>query len=282
MPHEVFICYASQDELVAEAVCAALESCHIKCWIAPRDVLPGAEWAETIVDALDESRVLVLVLSYSSNTSPHVVREVGRAVDNSIPIIPLRIENVTPSKAMTFFISRHQWLDALTPPLEKHLKRLTDTVQKILARELAPQEAIEIAEAKEKAKREAAKAVRKVSLCPKCGIELRPNAIFCHKCGTYVSQREKAKKAEEKAKREAEEKAKRKAEEARRAKEAEEKAKRETEEKAKREAEEKAKREAAKAVQQVPLCPKCGVELRPNAIFCHKCGTRVSQGEKAK
>lgn len=193
MAHEVFICYASQDELVAEAVCAALEASHVKCWIAPRDVLPGAEWAETIIDALDESRLLVLVFSSSSNTSPHVVREVGRAVDNSIPIIPLRIENVTPSKAMTFFISRHQWLDAQAEPLEKHLKRLTDTVQKILARKLAPQEAIEIAEAKEKAKREAAKAVQQVSRCPKCGIELRPNSIFCHKCGTRVSGSEKAK-----------------------------------------------------------------------------------------
>ena len=210
MAHEVFICYASQDELVAGAVCAALESSHIRCWIAPRDVLPGMEWAETIVDAIDGSRVLVLVLSSSSNISPHVMREVGRAVDNSIPIIPLRIENVTLSKAMAFFISRHQWLDALTPPLKKHLKRLTDTVQQILARKLAPQEAIEIAEAKEKAKREA--------------------------------------------------------EEARRAKEAEE----------------KAKREAAKTVQQVSLCPKCGIELRPNASFCHKCGTRVSKGEEAK
>jgi ribosomal protein L32 len=200
MAHEVFICYASQDELVAKAVCNALEANQIKCWIAPRDVLPGAEWAETIVDALDESRVLVLVLSSNSNTSPHVVREVGRAVDNSIPIIPLRIENVTPSKAMTFFISRHQWLDAQAEPLEKHLKRLTDTVQQILARKLTPQEAIEVAETKEKAKKEAAKAVQKVSCCLKCGVELRPNAIFCHKCGTRVGESEKTEKAEKKAK----------------------------------------------------------------------------------
>ena len=197
MAHEVFICYASQDKAVAEAVCDTLESKDIKCWIAPRDVLPGTEWAETIVDALDESRVLVLVLSSNSNKSPQVIREVGRAAGSGIPIIPLRIDDVVPSKAMDFFVSRHHFLDALAPPLEKHLKRLADTVQQILARKRTPQEAIERAEAEERARKEA---------------------------------EEKAKlEAEEKAKREAEEKAKAEAEEKARL-EAEEKARAEAEE----------------------------------------------------
>jgi len=162
MPHEVFICYASHDKAVAEAVCTTLESRHIRCWIAPRDVLPGMEWAETIVDALDGSRVLVLVLSSSSNISPQVIREVGRAASNSTPIIPLRIDDVPLSKAMDYFISRHQWLDALTPPLKKHLQRLADTVQQILTREQVPPKGIEITEAEEvKKAKEAEERARK-------------------------------------------------------------------------------------------------------------------------
>jgi hypothetical protein len=283
MAHEIFLCYASRDRAVAEAVCAALESRQIKCWIAPRDVLPGAEWAETIVDALDESRVLVLVLSSNSNRSPQVIREVGRAAGNGIPIIPLRIEDVSLSKAMDFFVSRHHFLDALTLPLEKHLKRLADTVQQILGQKHVPQGVVD--------KAEAVKAVRQVSYCPKCGVALRLNVSFCHKCGTPVSESEEAKEAEEKAKKEAEEKAKKEAEEKAK-KEAEEKAKKEAEEKAKKEAEEKAKKEAekaarerekkeaVKAVRQVSYCPKCGVALRLNVSFCHKCGTPVSESEK--
>ena len=149
MLHKVFICYATHDKAVAEAICAALELRHVKCWIAPRDVLPGTEWAETIVDALDGSRVLVLVLSSNSNTSPQVIREVGRAASNGTPIMSIRIDDVVPSKAMDYFVSSHQWLDAQTGPLEKHLQRLTDTVQQILARKRVPQEAIERAEAEE-------------------------------------------------------------------------------------------------------------------------------------
>ncbi len=150
MPHEVFICYSSYDKPVAEAVCAALESRHIRCWIAPRDVLPGTEWAEAIVDAIDGSRVLVLILSASSNSSPQVIREVGRAASKGIPIIPLLIEDVSLSKAMEFFVSSHHWLDAQTPPLKKHLRRLVDTVQQLLTQEPEALKTAEIALEKEK------------------------------------------------------------------------------------------------------------------------------------
>jgi hypothetical protein len=132
MAHDVFISYSTHDKAVAEAVCATLESRHIRCWIAPRDVLPGTEWAEAIVDAIDSSRVLVLVLSSSSNNSSQVIREVGRAASKDIPIIPLRIDDVPHSKSMEYFVTSHQFLDAYTPPLEKHLQRLAGTVQQLL------------------------------------------------------------------------------------------------------------------------------------------------------
>ncbi|MBA7617235.1 hypothetical protein ES703_24547 [subsurface metagenome] len=158
MAHDVFITYSAHDKAVAEAVCATLESRHIRCWIAPRDILPGMEWAEAIVDAIDDSRALVLVLSSSSNSSPQVIREVGRAASKDIPILPLRIDDVPLSKAMEFFVSSHHYLDAQTPPLKKHLQRLADTVQQLLAQERGIPKRKEMAEAEEKAKREAEEA----------------------------------------------------------------------------------------------------------------------------
>lgn len=133
MAHDVFISYSVRDKAVADAVCATLEGRRIRCWIAPRDVLPGIPFAEALIDALNQSSILVLVFSSSSNNSPQVMREVERAVNKGIPIIPLRIEDVTPSKAMEYFLSTPHWLDALTPPLEKHLQKLADTVQVLLA-----------------------------------------------------------------------------------------------------------------------------------------------------
>ncbi len=133
MAHDVFISYSSKDKPTADAVCAALESRGVRCWIAPRDVLPGVPYAAALVSALRDSRIMVLVFSSDSNQSPQVLREVERAATRGLAIIPIRIEDVMPTSEMEYYISSRHWLDALTPPLEQHLVRLCDTVKIILA-----------------------------------------------------------------------------------------------------------------------------------------------------
>jgi hypothetical protein len=134
MAHDVFISYASKDKPTADAVCAKLEARGIRCWIAPRDIMYGADWGEAIVDAISESRVMVLVFSSNANQSPHIKREVDRAVTKGVTIMPIRIEDVVPARALEYYISPVHWLDALTPPLEIHLKSLADKVEVLLAR----------------------------------------------------------------------------------------------------------------------------------------------------
>jgi hypothetical protein len=143
MAHDVFISYASSDKAVADAVCSQLESTHrIRCWIAPRDVTPGASWAESIIDALDGSKIMVLIFSSKANASMQIEREVERAVHKGINIIPLRIENTVPTKTLEYFISAPHWLDALTVPLEQHINTLAVSVKALLAKQGATVPAI--------------------------------------------------------------------------------------------------------------------------------------------
>ena len=139
MGHEVFISYSSVDKPTADAACATLESRGIRCWIAPRDILPGLDWGEAIIDAITESRLMVLVFSSTANQSPQIKREVERAVSKGIPIIPFRIEAVPLSKSLEYFISSPHWLDAMSPPMEKHLHFLCETVQLLLSRKIRDQ-----------------------------------------------------------------------------------------------------------------------------------------------
>jgi hypothetical protein len=132
MSHDVFISYSSLDKAIADATCAALEAAGIRCWIAPRDITPGKEWGAAIIDAINECRVMVLVFSAHANDSPQIRREVERAVHKGVAIIPLRIENIMPTQSLEYFIGTVHWLDALTPPLEGHLRRLTESVKAIL------------------------------------------------------------------------------------------------------------------------------------------------------
>jgi TIR domain/Domain of unknown function (DUF4190) len=126
--HDVFVSYAHHDKPQADAVCAALEARGIRCWIAPRDVVPGREWGAAIVEAIRTARVMVLVFSSHANASPQVRREVERAVNAETVLIPFRIEDVVPAESLEFFLGTPHWLDALTPPLEAHLERLTTAV----------------------------------------------------------------------------------------------------------------------------------------------------------
>jgi hypothetical protein len=130
--HDVFITYSHKDKPVADAVCAALENKGIRCWIAPRDVLPGEDFPDAIIGAIDNSRIMVLIFSSSSNTSPHVIRELTKSVSKGLIIIPFRIEDAPLSKSMEYLIGLPHWLDAITPPLEKHIDTLVRTVEAIL------------------------------------------------------------------------------------------------------------------------------------------------------
>ena len=132
MPFDVFVSHSSKDRLVANAVCARLEAAGIRCWIAPRDIVAGTSYGESIIEAIHSVKVMVLVLSANANSSGHIPKEVERAVSNGVAILPFRIEDVPPGKSLDYFIGSVHWLDAMTPPLEKHLDELVETVQKLI------------------------------------------------------------------------------------------------------------------------------------------------------
>ncbi|MCX7711819.1 MAG: toll/interleukin-1 receptor domain-containing protein [Clostridia bacterium] len=132
MAHDIFISYSSKDKHIADAVCSALENNKIRCWIAPRDVIPGREWGEAIVEAIGQSRIMVLIFSSAANSSQQVLREVERAVNKNVIIVPFRIEDVVPTKSMEYFLYSTHWLDALTPDMEAHIECLVDTLGKLI------------------------------------------------------------------------------------------------------------------------------------------------------
>jgi TPR repeat protein len=113
--------------------------------MAPRDILAGFGWAQSIINAINGARVMVLVLSGNANGSPQIEREVERAVHKGIPVVPVRIEDVAPSATLEYFISAPHWLDAFPPPTEQHLGKLAKSVRQLLesgfARPASPGEA---------------------------------------------------------------------------------------------------------------------------------------------
>jgi hypothetical protein len=130
---EVFVSYSQPDHACAMELVARVESAGIDCWVAPRDIAPSADWAAEIIDAISNSRVMILVFSASSNDSPQVRREVERAVYKNVCVLPFRIESVVPSKSLEYFLSSQHWMDAFPPPREAHYARLCAHLKNQLA-----------------------------------------------------------------------------------------------------------------------------------------------------
>jgi hypothetical protein len=133
MAHDVFVSHSSNNRTVANAVCAALEGIGIRCWIAPRDVMPGRPYSGEITRAIQQSRAFVLIFSEHSNNSEQVLREVQLAANSRLHIIQFRIDPVVPSDDLEYYLSGPHWLDAVTPPLENHIEQLQTSMKALLA-----------------------------------------------------------------------------------------------------------------------------------------------------
>lgn len=106
--------------------------------MAPRDVNPGSDYSDQIADALERSTVMVMIFSRWANQSRHVKNEIDRAFNLGRIIIPFRIEDIEPEKGLAYYLAKTHWLDAVTPPLERQIKRLAETITRLSGEESPP------------------------------------------------------------------------------------------------------------------------------------------------
>src|SRR5439155_5554639 len=190
MAHDVFISYSLKDKQIADAACVVLETNGIRCWIAPRDIVPGS-----IMEAIRGSGAMVLIFSANANTSAQIKREVERAINKGIPVIPFRIQDVAPSATLEYFISTPNWLDAFTPPMEPHLAYLAEVARQIVGgSNVSPAEVAE-REPREKAEMETttlAEEERKAAKLAKLKLADEKKATEAAKVARLVKERRKA------------------------------------------------------------------------------------------
>ncbi len=138
MSKTLFISYSTKDAEGAQEICRLLEARGVSCWIAPRDVPPGADWAESIMDGIKQAQGFVLILSEHVNTSRHCKSEVEVAFSAGKAVFPVRLSKIEPSQSLHLFLSSSQWIDAYEPPLEAHMDRLAAAVKRLTGDASAP------------------------------------------------------------------------------------------------------------------------------------------------
>ncbi len=119
---------------MANQLCEALETAGNQCFIAPRDIRSGYVYAEELTNGIDNSDVVLLVLTKAANNSPHVLREIERAVTKNIPIIVYKVEEVELTKSMEYFLMTHQWMEASNNSVEDVVKCIEDFDPAVMAK----------------------------------------------------------------------------------------------------------------------------------------------------
>ena len=129
---DVFLSYSSKNKNVADAVVADFEQHGIRCWYAPRDIMPGQEWVSAIHDAIKRCRLFVLIYTEGSNESKQVANEVALAFNSGKTLIPFKLSNTAMSSELEYYLTRVHWLDAVDPPLIKSIESLRNYSEMIL------------------------------------------------------------------------------------------------------------------------------------------------------
>ena len=135
----VFISHSSKDRKTALTICGALEHRGVRCWIASRDVRPGANFEEAVVQAIRVARVMVLVFTANANNSDEMKKEIVLAGQHRLVVIPVRAEDVVPNDAFSYEFATRQWID-LFENWENAIEGLVSQIEFTLGEHPAAQE----------------------------------------------------------------------------------------------------------------------------------------------
>lgn len=118
MKHDIFISYRRSDrELVAQVV-RKLEANGVGVWY-DAEIDSGADWRESIVEALTAADMLVIFFSEECNSSRQLKKELAIADSLEKPVIPILIEDTKPKGAYLYELADRNWLQAFPDPHSK-------------------------------------------------------------------------------------------------------------------------------------------------------------------
>ncbi len=138
MATDVFISYCRENAGDADRICQFLEQNSVSCWIAPRNIPGGMEWPEAIVEGIKGSRVMLVLLSSSTQRSKQIGRELTLASDNELTVITVRLDEVPAPDRLQYFTSNLQWIDLFGDRFNDGMTKLLATLRYQLGRPQIP------------------------------------------------------------------------------------------------------------------------------------------------
>ena len=110
---DVFISHSSKDKEIAEKVLKFFEERGLSCWIAPRDIVPGTEWAAAINAAITASKVFLIIYTANSAESSQVSREISLAeTKQGVFVVPYKTDDTPLVGSFEYYLIGSHFISA--------------------------------------------------------------------------------------------------------------------------------------------------------------------------
>src|SRR5580704_6009751 len=129
LSRSAFLSHASADAALAQQLCSDLEARGVRCWISPRDLIVGNEYADEIVRGIESTEALILLASPAAVVSSNVLNEVEQAHRLHRKLLTVMVGKPDISRQLSYYIARLHWIEASGASLAGVAERLAQAVQ---------------------------------------------------------------------------------------------------------------------------------------------------------
>lgn len=128
----VFISHSKLDKNIAQLICESLENKAIGCWIAPRDIPYGTEWAAEIANAIKQCKVFLFLFSKNSNVSRQCPKEVNIADNTGIPVLCVALDDIEMNPSLQYHLSNSQVMFVDAKKIKSNIDNISSSITDML------------------------------------------------------------------------------------------------------------------------------------------------------
>jgi adenylate cyclase len=130
-PADVFISYSREDKERVLGLAAKLRAAGVSLWIDQGGIDGAAMWGEEIVNALENAKVLLLMVTDAAVRSHNVAKEVVLASERKGHILPVHLESTRIPPGLKYPLAGIQHIEYYTGDPEENLKTILRSLQRV-------------------------------------------------------------------------------------------------------------------------------------------------------
>lgn len=111
MKYDIFVSYSRRDKAKVDAIMEILINKGYSVWIDVDGIESGEAFRQNIVEAIENSSIIIFFSSESSNISKWTTKEISLAVEFSKYIIPIKFDNARYNKSILFDLIDLDYID---------------------------------------------------------------------------------------------------------------------------------------------------------------------------